>query len=62
MSENNNKPKNNMPRFNLSWLYLFIAMTIAYLYFTGDDVVPGNLYRVRIIDQDLYDLIGEVVS
>ena len=27
----------NMPRFNLSWLYIFIAMTIAYLYFTSDD-------------------------
>ena len=27
----------NMPRFNLSWLYMFIAMTIAYLYFTSDD-------------------------
>lgn len=25
-----------MPRFNLSWLYIFIAMTIAYLYFTSD--------------------------
>ena len=38
MSEtNNNQPKMNMPRFNLSWLYMFIAMTIAYLYFTSDD-------------------------
>ena len=38
MSETtNNKPKMNMPRFNLSWLYMFIAMTIAYLYFTSDD-------------------------
>ena len=37
MSEiNNNKPNMNMPRFNLSWLYMFIAMTIAYLYFTSD--------------------------
>lgn len=27
----------NMPRFNLSWLYIFIAMTIAYLFFTGDE-------------------------
>ena len=33
---NNNKPQMNMPRFNLSWLYMFIAMTIAYLYFTSD--------------------------
>ena len=38
MSEiNNNNPKTNMPRFNLSWLYLFIAITIGYLYFTSDD-------------------------
>ena len=38
MSEKNtNKPKMNMPRFNLTWLYMFIAMTIAYLYFTSDD-------------------------
>ena len=27
----------NMPRFNLSWLYMFIAMTIAYLWFTSDE-------------------------
>ena len=27
----------NMPRFNLSWLYMFIAITIAYLYFTSED-------------------------
>ena len=33
----NNNPKTNMPRFNLSWLYLFIAITIAYLYFTSDE-------------------------
>ena len=38
MSEtSNNKPKMNMSRFNLSWLYMFIAMTIAYLYFTSDE-------------------------
>jgi cell division protease FtsH len=43
MSEtNNNKPKMNMPRFNLSWLYMFIAMTIAYLYFTSDDNAGVN--------------------
>ena len=27
----------NMPRFNLSWLYMFIAITIAYLYFTSEE-------------------------
>ena len=43
MSEtSNNKPKNNMPRFNLSWLYMLIAMTIAYLYFTSDENVGVN--------------------
>ena len=26
-----------MPRFNLSWFYMFIAMTIAYLWFTSDE-------------------------
>ena len=31
-----------MPRFNLSWLYMFIAMTIAYLYFTSDDNAGVN--------------------
>ena len=37
-----NKPKMNMPRFNLSWLYMFIAMTIAYLYFTSDETGGMN--------------------
>lgn len=36
MEENEKKPKINMPRFNLSWLYMFIALTIGYLYFTSD--------------------------
>lgn len=27
----------NVPRFNLSWLYIFIAMTFAFLYFSSDD-------------------------
>jgi len=34
---NNNKPKTNMPRFNLSWLYIFIAITFGYLYLTSDE-------------------------
>ena len=34
---NNNKPKMNMPRFNLSWLYICIAITLAYLFFTGEE-------------------------
>ena len=36
MEENEKKPKINMPRFNLSWLYMFIALTLGYLYFTSD--------------------------
>jgi cell division protease FtsH len=35
--KNNNKPKMNMPRFNLSWLYICIAITLAYLFFTGEE-------------------------
>ena len=27
----------NMPRFNLTWLYLFIGMTFAFLYFSSDE-------------------------
>ena len=37
-----NKPKTNMPRFNLSWLYIIIAITFAYLWFTGDE---GSMNR-----------------
>lgn len=38
MSENtNNKPKINMPRFNLSWLYIVIAMSFAILYFSNQE-------------------------
>ena len=41
-NENNNKPKSNMPRFNLSWLYMFIAMTIVFLYFSSGDYAGTN--------------------
>lgn len=38
MSENtNNRPKINMPRFNLSWLYVIIAMSFAILYFSNQE-------------------------
>lgn len=39
MSEtnNNNKPKINMPRFNLSWLYVIIAMSFGILYFSNQE-------------------------
>ncbi|MBE6274827.1 MAG: ATP-dependent zinc metalloprotease FtsH [Bacteroides sp.] len=31
-----------MPRFNLSWLYIFIAMTFAFLYFSSDESAGLN--------------------
>ena len=37
MSENNNKPKMNMPRFNLSWLYMCIAIALFYFYIIGEN-------------------------
>ena len=33
----NNRPKINMPRFNLSWLYVIIAMSFAILYFSNQE-------------------------
>ena len=37
MSDNYNKPKINVPRFNLTWLYVIIALIFAFLYFSGDE-------------------------
>ena len=34
---NNNKPKINVPRPNLTWLYIVIAAVFAYLLFTSDE-------------------------
>ena len=36
-NNNNNKPKINVPRFSLTWLYVIIAMIFAFLYFSGDE-------------------------
>ncbi|WP_308768784.1 ATP-dependent zinc metalloprotease FtsH [uncultured Bacteroides sp.] len=36
-NSNNNKPKINVPRFSLTWLYVIIAMIFAFLYFSGDE-------------------------
>lgn len=33
----NNKPKINMPRPNLTWLYVLIALVFAFLWFTGEE-------------------------
>ena len=37
MNNNTNKPKINVPKPNLSWLYIIIAMVIGFLYFTSDE-------------------------
>lgn len=37
MNNNSNKSKINMPRPNLSWLYILIALAIAFLYITSDE-------------------------
>ena len=33
----NNKQKINVPRFNLTWHYVIIALIFAFLYFSGDE-------------------------
>ena len=37
MNNNSNKQKINVPRPNLSWLYIIIAGIIAFLYITSDE-------------------------
>ena len=37
MEENKKKPQINMPRFNLSWLYMCIAGVLLYLYVANDE-------------------------
>lgn len=37
MNNNTNKPKINVPKPNLSWLYIIIAMVIGFLYITSDE-------------------------
>lgn len=37
MNNNTNKPKINVPKPNLSWLYIIIAVVIGFLYFTSDE-------------------------
>lgn len=37
MNNNTNKPKVNVPKPNLSWLYIIIAMVIGFLYITSDE-------------------------
>lgn len=37
MNNNTNKPKINVPKPNLSWLYIIIAMVIGFLYIISDE-------------------------
>ena len=37
MGDNNNKPKMNVPRFSLTWLYVVIAIVFAYLWLSSDE-------------------------
>ncbi|MDM8233151.1 ATP-dependent zinc metalloprotease FtsH [Phocaeicola barnesiae] len=37
MSDNNNKPKMNVPRFSLTWLYVVIAIVFAYLWLSSNE-------------------------
>ena len=34
--DNKNKPKITMPRFNMTWVYIIIALFFGIMYFTGD--------------------------
>ncbi|MDE5676296.1 ATP-dependent zinc metalloprotease FtsH [Phocaeicola sp.] len=54
MSENN-KPKINMPRFNLSWLYVIIAVSFAILYFSNQE---GGMDK-RITYTEFKDMINK---
>ena len=49
MSErpNNNKPKINVPRPNLTWLYIVIALVFGFLYFTGCPITSLNFMSTK---------------
>ena len=38
----NKNNRNKMPRFNLTWLYIAIAIALGYLFFTGNDNSGGT--------------------
>ncbi len=33
MEQKNQNPKMNMPKFNMSWIYMFVIITLVALYF-----------------------------
>lgn len=48
MSDNNKK--NNMPRFNLSWIYVVIIAVLAYLFFMGPTTMGGTGGMTKEVD------------
>ena len=38
----NNRKKNKMPRFNLTWIYVVIAVALGYLFFAGGDMESNS--------------------
>src|SRR5574344_1288232 len=54
-SKNTNKPKVNMPRFNLTWLYIIIAVTLGVLWFSGQE---GN-YSKQLTYTEFKDLVNK---
>ncbi len=58
MNENtndNNKPKFNMPRFSLNWLYYIIIIAFIFLYFSSED---GTMNR-QISYTEFKEMIGK---
>ena len=45
-----------MPRFSLSWLYITIAITLAYLFFTGDE---GNGINRQVSYTEFKEMINK---
>ena len=41
----NNRGKNKMPRFNLSWIYVIIAIALGYLFFAGGDSEQNGISK-----------------
>ncbi len=54
-TNNNNKPKFNMPRFNLNWLYYIIIIAFIFLYFSSED---GTMNR-QITYTEFKEMIGK---
>ena len=54
----NNKPKINVPRFNLTWLYVIIAYIFAFLYLSGDEGSATKEVNYTEIQEMLWFVFG----